>query len=115
MRGFLRSSKFKGESKCYRVKGDVPIRNSSRINERRIKRLKNKLWRIYKRRFGIVERIKTHIADGTIGASKQNMKSWIFYTEFQQKWHEWKTKNQGKLNDFLKPQAKTVYKEVFNG
>ena len=118
MRSYLRSNKFKGNSKYYRVRDDVPIANSARVNERMIKRLKNKLWRIYKRRFWIIDRIQHHLSqasDKILQYEFGGLQNLDLYKNFQQKWHNFKTKNQGKSNDFLKLPVKTIYSEIFNG
>lgn len=116
MEGYLRPSKFKGESKFYKVGDSSPITNSSRVNERMVKRLKNKLWRIHKRELGMTGRITTHLYERHIKAdSKSEAMKFSNHAAFNQTWHEWKTKNQEKGNDFLKLPTKTIYSEIFNG
>lgn len=85
----------------------MPIRNGLKLNGRMVKRLKNKLWRIYKRKLGIVGRIKTHY--NTIYPDYFRMLHITFY----KKWQEWKTKNKETLNVFLKLRTTIVYNEVF--
>ena len=76
-----------------------------RTNKRKLKRLKNKLWRIVRRKLHIHRRIDT-------GGSPSV--DHFVYRAFYRRWKGWKKENEAALPIILtNPDIKTIYRQVW--
>jgi len=78
--------------------------SETKYNHRQLKRLKNKLWRMYKRDYLINRRIRTHLFASPPSSDAATI-DWInadLYEEFQKVWREWKQKSVHVLPQLLK-------------
>ena len=101
--GGFRMTKVDGVRPPYRT-GEI------KINQRRLKRLKNRLWKMCKKRKTVLSRIKTHFGEIKIPLDQPEYSlNFKIYTEFYQKWRKWKQANPKILSAILNSKHASIY------